>query len=102
MCYLVTLISTSNYLAINKAIACPKKKSLLALFFTFLLIDSTKLQQSYGKEYKYSHDYDKNFVSQEFLPEEISGSKLYEPSNNLKENKLREYLKLRWKDKYKY
>ena len=56
----------------------------------------------YGKDYKYSHDYTNNFISQEFLPDEIIETKLYEPAKNIKENKLREYLKLRWNTKYKY
>ena len=55
-----------------------------------------------GKDYKYSHDFNNNFVEQEFLPDEIVETKLYEPAKNMKENKLREYLKLRWKDKYRY
>ena len=55
----------------------------------------------YGKEYKYSHSYDNNFTVQEYLPEEISGTKLYEPSNNSREIAFREILKKRWK-KYNY
>jgi len=64
----------------------------------------TKLMKDleYGKNYKYSHNYDNNFVNQEFLPEEISNTKLYEPGNNPRENAFREVLKNRWKDKYKY
>ena len=41
-------------------------------------------------------------ANQEFLPEEISNTKLYEPGNNSRENAFREVLKNRWKDKYKY
>ena len=55
----------------------------------------TKLMKDldYGKNYKYSHDYANNFVEQEFLPDEISGTKLYEPGNNARENNFRETLK---------
>ncbi|HYG15884.1 MAG TPA: replication-associated recombination protein A, partial [Bacteroidia bacterium] len=56
----------------------------------------------YGKEYKYAHDYDKNFVDIEFLPDAISGTKLYNPGNNAREAELRKFLKDRWKDKYGY
>ena len=56
----------------------------------------------YGEEYKYSHDYANNFAEQEFLPEAITGTTLYEPGNNARENNTREFLKNRWKDKYGY
>jgi len=64
----------------------------------------TKLMENigYGKDYKYSHSYTGNFIEQEFLPEQISGTKLYDPGNNQSENKLREKLKANWKGKYKY
>jgi putative ATPase len=55
----------------------------------------------YGKDYKYSHSYKNNFVVQEFLPEEIANTKLYEPGNNTRENNFRELLKKRW-EKYNY
>ncbi len=63
----------------------------------------TKLMRElgYGKEYKYAHAYEGNFVDTEFLPTEISGTKLYEPSNNPTENKTAEQLKIKWK-KYNY
>jgi putative ATPase len=64
----------------------------------------TKLMKNigYGKEYQYSHGYEGNFSPQEYLPDSLSGSKLYDPGNNAAEQKLRERLKMLWKDKYKY
>ncbi len=56
----------------------------------------------YGEDYKYSHDYANNFAEQEFLPDAISGTPLYTPGNNSRENATREFLKNRWKDKYGY
>tara|TARA_B100000767_G_scaffold262461_1_gene275156 strand:+ start:8149 stop:9426 length:1278 start_codon:yes stop_codon:yes gene_type:complete len=56
----------------------------------------------YGKGYQYAHDYDLNFVEQEFLPQEISDTKFYEPGQNSKEESIRLFLKKRWKDKYEY
>ena len=56
----------------------------------------------YGEDYKYSHDYANNFTEQEFLPDAISGTPLYTPGNNSRENATREFLKNRWKDKYGY
>lgn len=64
----------------------------------------TKLMKEldYGKDYKYAHNFEGNFVNQEFLPDEIKNAKLYDPGNNARENNLRAYLKKLWKDKYDY
>lgn len=64
----------------------------------------TKLmkQLNYGKDYKYAHSYDGNFAALEFLPEEITNTKFYEPGNNASEAKIRDYLKKNWKEKYGY
>lgn len=64
----------------------------------------TKLMKDigYGKNYEYSHDYEKNFSAQEYLPKELSGNKFYDPGKNAREEELRRFLKNLWKDKYNY
>jgi putative ATPase len=64
----------------------------------------TKLMKNlgYGANYEYSHSYDNNFSSQEYLPKEISGKKFYDPGKNAREEELRKFLKSLWKDKYGY
>jgi putative ATPase len=64
----------------------------------------TKLMKNlgYGKGYQYAHSYSGNFVSAEFLPDEIQGTKFYEPGNNAREEELRKYLRTLWKEKYGY
>jgi len=64
----------------------------------------TKLMKDigYGADYKYSHNYEGAFENQEYLPDEIKGTKFYEPGNNLKEASFRKFLKDLWKDKYNY
>ena len=64
----------------------------------------TKLMKEigYGNEYKYSHDFENNFAEQEFLPEDLSGHRLYEPQNNPRESADRIRLKKLWKEKYGY
>ena len=64
----------------------------------------TKLmkQLNYGKDYQYAHSHEGNFVSAEFLPEKLKGTKFYEPGNNPRENELRRQLRDWWKDKYGY
>lgn len=56
----------------------------------------------YGKGYEYSHDYEKNFSPQEYLPKDIAGKKFYEPGKNAREEELRKFLKSLWKEKYGY
>ncbi|HEX7456942.1 MAG TPA: replication-associated recombination protein A, partial [Ginsengibacter sp.] len=56
----------------------------------------------YGKDYKYAHSYENNFVQMEFLPEEIKNSLIYNPGKNAREEELRRFLKERWKEKYGY
>jgi putative ATPase len=64
----------------------------------------TKLMKNmgYGDNYKYAHSYENNFIEQEFLPEKVSGTVLYNPGPNARENELREFLKRRWGKKYGY
>ncbi len=65
---------------------------------------STKLmkKEGYGKGYEYSHNYENNFSPQEYLPDAISGTAFFEPGKNLREDELRKFLKMLWKDKYRY
>lgn len=64
----------------------------------------TKLMKNigYGKEYEYSHSHENNFSAQEYMPEKLSGTLLYDPGKNASEEKIRERLKMLWKGKYKY
>jgi len=93
--------SNSTYLAINEAIAKVKQTGNLPVPL-HLRNAPTKLMKdlNYGKDYDYAHSHEGNFVDLEFLPEEISGTKFYEPGNNSTENKIAEQLKKKWKDKY--
>ena len=95
--------SNASYEAINKAIQTVKQTGDLSIPL-HLRNAPTKLMKDlgYGENYKYAHNYDKNFVEQDFLPEEIKNTTFYEPGNNQRENALREFLKTRWKDKYGY
>lgn len=56
----------------------------------------------YGKDYKYAHAHNENFVEQEYLPESLSGQQIYEPQQNPVEKKYAEMLKKLWKDRYHY
>lgn len=64
----------------------------------------TKLmkQQGYGEGYRYAHDYDGNFVKQEFMPDKVQNTVLYDPGHNARENEMRKRLQALWKEKYGY
>ena len=93
--------SNSTYAAINEAMAFVKKTGNLPVPL-HLRNAHTKLMKDldYGKDYRYAHSYEGNFVNTEFLPDDISGTKFYEPGTNSTENKIREQLKKQWGDKY--
>jgi putative ATPase len=95
--------SNASYMAIGTAQQLVKQTGDLPVPI-HLRNAPTKLMKElgYGDEYKYSHDFANNFAEQEFLPDAISETVLYNPGNNSRENSTREFLKNRWKDKYKY
>ena len=93
--------SNSSYLAINEALSFVKKTGNLPVPL-HLRNAPTKLMKdmNYSKNYQYAHDYKEGFVEQEFLPEEISGTKFYQPKQNATEQKILEELKKKWKKYY--
>ena len=95
--------SNASYMAINKAQSLVKKTGNLSVPLA-IRNAPTKLMKDigYGKDYKYAHNHEGNFAAEEFLPEEISGTKLFDPGNNQRERAQREFLKKRWKTKYDY
>ena len=102
--YLATSVkSNSTYLAIDEALAKVNATGDLPVPL-HLRNAPTKLmkQLDYGKDYKYAHNYENNFADMEFLPEELKGSRFYEPGTNAREEEIRQWLRKRWQDKYGY
>jgi putative ATPase len=95
--------SNSSYEAIGKAQKLVRETGDLPVPL-YLRNAPTQLMKDldYGKDYKYAHNFENNFSDQEFLPEEIKNTKLYEPGNNVREKGFKEFLKKRWKNKYNY
>jgi len=95
--------SNSSYLAISEAQTLVKQTGDLPVPI-HLRNAPTKLMKElgYGDEYQYTHSFANNFSEQEYLPDAIAATKLYDPGNNSRENATREFLKNRWKDKYGY
>ncbi|MDB9932227.1 replication-associated recombination protein A [Flavobacteriales bacterium] len=95
--------SNASYVAISAAQQLVKETGNL-LIPLHLRNAPTKLMKelNYGVNYKYAHNHEGNFVNQEFFPEEISGTKLFDPSNNTRENEMRKNLRATWKERYGY
>jgi len=95
--------SNASYMAINDAIKAVQQYGDLAVPL-HLRNAPTRLmkQMNYGKDYKYAHSFENNFVEQQFLPDELDGNKFFEPQKNAREEELRKFLKERWKEKYGY
>jgi putative ATPase len=95
--------SNASYLAINKAQDTVKNTGDLSIPLHLRNAPSKLMKDlGYGEDYLYAHDYDQNFVVQEFLPEDLVNTKLYEPGTNTREQKFRERLQRLWKYKYGY
>lgn len=90
--------SNSAYLAIDQAMAVVRQTGNLQVPL-YLRNAPTKLMKelSYGRGYKYAHDFPGNFVEQEYMPSELKDTVLYRPQNNAQENKISERLKSWWR-----
>jgi putative ATPase len=95
--------SNASYMAIENAIGAVHEKGVLPVPL-HLRNAPTKLMKDLGyhKGYKYAHDFEGNFVKDNYLPEEIQGSRFYEPGTTVKEEEIRKRLKGLWKDIYDY
>lgn len=95
--------SNAAYLAIESALALVRQTGSLPVPL-HLRNAPTKLMKelNYGKHYKYAHDFEGNFVHQEYLPEMLAGRRIFDPQDNPPEHKIRQQLRAQWKDKYGY
>jgi putative ATPase len=98
-----SLKSNASYMAINDAQELVKRTGDLPVPL-HIRNAPTKLMKElgYGKDYQYAHSYQGNFSEQEYLPEQVSGTKLYDPGQNPREKELRDYLRKMWGEKYGY
>jgi len=93
--------SNSAYMAIGAALGIVEETGNLPVPL-HLRNAPTKLmkQLDYGKDYKYAHDYENNFVEQEFLPKKLKGRSIWKPQLNASEAKLKEFLNKLWKNRF--
>ena len=95
--------SNASYEAINNGLALVDKTGNLPVPL-HLRNSPTKLMKdlSYGKNYQYSHMGDHNFIEQEYFPDELKNTALYQPQKNTREQEIKKFLNERWKGKYGY
>ena len=95
--------SNASYEAINHGLALVDKTGNLPVPL-HLRNAPTKLMKnlSYGKNYQYSHLGENNFLEQEYLPDNIKNTALYQPQKNTREQEIKKFLNERWKGKYGY
>ncbi|HZJ80664.1 MAG TPA: replication-associated recombination protein A [Dysgonamonadaceae bacterium] len=93
--------SNSTYEAINKAMAVVRETGNLPVPMHLRNAPTTLMKElDYGKNYKYAHDYENNFVEDNFFPEQLKQKKFWEPQNNVAENKIVEWMKRLWKNRF--
>lgn len=93
--------SNSAYMSIDEAIALVNETGNLPVPL-HLRNAPTKLMKEldYGKDYKYAHSFENNFIEQDYVPKEIKGKRFWKPQQNAAENKIVEWMKKLWKDRY--
>ena len=93
--------SNSAYMAINNALSIVEETGNLAVPL-HLRNAPTKLmkQLNYGKNYKYAHDFENNFIEQEFLPKKLKGRSIWKPQDNASELKIKDFLNKLWKNRF--
>jgi len=92
--------SNSAYLAIDAAIAKAEQTGNLPVPLHLRNAPTALMKElDYGKEYKYAHDYENNFVKQEYLPKELKNSRFWDAQSNSAEEKMYELMKKLWGDK---
>ena len=94
--------SNSAYQGINSALALVRETGNLPVPL-HLRNAPTKLmkQLGYGKDYKYAHAYEGNFVNQQFLPDEVKNTRIWHPQNNAQEAKIKERMQGLWGERFK-
>ncbi len=95
--------SNAAYAAINTAQAIVRDTGNLPVPLHLRNAPTNLMKDiGYGKGYEYAHDKTGNFSVQEYLPEALSGKRLYDPGNNAREREIRDALKKIWGGKYGY
>ena len=75
--------SNASYLAINEALEDVKNKETGEVPMHIRNAPIEKMKElGYHEGYKYPHDFPNHYVEQQYLPDEMAGTKYYNPNNN--------------------
>ncbi len=93
--------SNSTYQAINLAQSVVRETGNLPVPLHLRNAPTSLMKEmDYGKEYKYAHDYENNFVEDNYFPKELKKKSFWKPQNNASENKIKEWMKRLWKERF--
>lgn len=95
--------SNASYMGIEKALDDVRNKPLFPVPLN-LRNAPTKLMKElgYGIKYQYPHNFENNFIMENYLPDELKEQQYYFPSENGQEKNLKDRLKFLWKNRKKY
>lgn len=95
--------SNASYVAIDAALQTVREKGDLPIPLSIRNAPTGLMKDlGYSKGYQYAHEFEGNFANMEFMPEELKGTKFYEPGKNPREEEFRNFLRKLWRDKYGY
>lgn len=85
--------SNRSYVALQRAQELVEKTGTVPIPLALRSAKTRSMKElGYGKGYRYSHEGEKGFLPQRFLPEELGDVKLYEPTDHGFEKNIRQYL----------
>ncbi len=89
--------SNSAYMAINNALEEVRQSGNLPVPLHIRNAPTSQMKKmGYGADYKYAHDYPGNFVRQQFLPDDLAGTRFWNPCHNPAEDRSAELQRQRW------
>ena len=93
--------SSSTYEAINNAVSEVRNSGNLPVPLHLRNAPTDLMKElDYGKDYKYAHNYENNFVEENFFPDKLTHRKFWKPQNNAAENRIVEWMKRLWKNRF--
>jgi putative ATPase len=95
--------SNSSYMAMESAYSDVRKKTLFPVPLHLRNAPTDLMKEiGYGKEYKYPHEFQNNFLEVNYFPDEMSGTQYYHPTENGQEKNMKDRLKSLWKKFKRY